>query len=50
MTNRLYYGDNPGILREHVADESVARVDLNRVGFQKAKRETKKTGQGKFDL
>jgi hypothetical protein len=26
MTNRLYYGDNLAVLREHIADES---VDLN---------------------
>lgn len=29
MTNRLYYGDNLGILREHIADESVDLVYLD---------------------
>lgn len=29
MTNRLYYGDNLGVLREHVADESVDLVYLD---------------------
>lgn len=29
MTNKLYYGDNLGILREHIADESVDLVYLD---------------------
>jgi len=29
MTNRLYYGDNLGVLREHIADESVDLVYLD---------------------
>ena len=29
MTNRLYYGDNLAVLREHVADESVDLVYLD---------------------
>lgn len=29
MTNRLYYGDNLGILRDHIADESVDLVYLD---------------------
>jgi hypothetical protein len=30
--NRLFYGDDLPILREHVADERVERVDLNSLG------------------
>lgn len=29
MTNRLYYGDNLSVLREHVADESVDLITLD---------------------
>ena len=29
MTNKLYYGDNLGVLREHIADESVDLVGLD---------------------
>ncbi len=29
MTNRLYYGDNLDVLREHVKDESVDLVYLD---------------------
>lgn len=29
MTNKLYYGDNQGVLREHIADESVDLVYLD---------------------
>lgn len=29
MTNKLYYGDNLGVLREHIADESVDLVSLD---------------------
>lgn len=29
MTNKLYYGDNPSVLRAHVADESVDLVYLD---------------------
>lgn len=29
MTNRLYYGDNLSVLREHVASESVDLVYLD---------------------
>ena len=29
MTNKLYYGDNLGVLREHVADKSVDLVYLD---------------------
>lgn len=50
VTNRLYYGDNLGILREHIADESVDLVHLDCMGFQKAKREAKASDQGKLDL
>lgn len=30
MTNRLYYGDNLDVLREHVATESVDLIYLDR--------------------
>ena len=29
MTNRLYYGDNLEVLREHIADESVDLIYLD---------------------
>lgn len=29
MTNKLYYGDNLGVLREHIADESVDLIYLD---------------------
>jgi site-specific DNA-methyltransferase (adenine-specific) len=29
MTNKLYYGDNLGVLRDHIADESVDLVYLD---------------------
>lgn len=30
MTDRLYYGDNLGVLREHIASESVDLIYLDR--------------------
>ena len=29
MTNTLYYGDNLGILRDHIADESIDLIYLD---------------------
>lgn len=29
MTNRLYYGDNLDVLRQHIADESVDLIYLD---------------------
>jgi site-specific DNA-methyltransferase (adenine-specific) len=43
MSNRLYYGDNLNILREHVAVESVDLIYLDPP--KKAKTESKKTEQ-----
>lgn len=46
MTNKLYYGDNLHVLREHVKDESVDLVYLDpTAAFKKAAREdTSKQG------
>lgn len=50
VTNRLCCGDKLGILREHFADARINLVCLDCIGFQKAKRETRSSDQGKLDL
>jgi hypothetical protein len=40
MTNALYYGDNPDMLREHIADDSMDLPPPGRAeGFRRAPRE-----------
>jgi 16S rRNA G966 N2-methylase RsmD len=61
LVNKLYYGDNLRVLREHIADESVDLVYLdppfrpempfvNSSAFKRAKREESTGKQGEMEV